>query len=49
MIYEYSIVMKSARAPPCKTSMIVIGPYRFIRYTNNSGLLVEVEDETGTV
>ena len=30
-----------------KMGILVVGPYGFIRYTNNSGLVVEVEDEVG--
>ena len=33
----------------CKIGMLAVGPCRFIRYTNNSGLLEEVEDKTGTM
>ena len=32
-----------------KTGTLVVGLYRFIRYTNNSGLVAEVEDDSGTV
>ena len=32
-----------------KIAMLEVGPYRFIRYINNLGLVAEVEDETGTV
>ena len=32
-----------------KTSMLAVGPYRFIKYTKNSGLVAEVEDEVGMV
>ena len=34
---------------PHKTGMLAVGPYRFIRYTNNSGLVAEVEDKAGTM
>ena len=34
---------------PCKTGMLAVGPYRFIRYTNNSGLVAKVEGKAGTV
>ena len=32
-----------------KMGMLVVGPYRFIRYTNNLGLVVEVEDKVSIV
>ena len=32
-----------------KMGILAVGPYRFIRYTNNSGLVVEVEDKVGMV
>ena len=32
-----------------KTDFLALGPYRFILYTNNSGLVVGVEDKTGTM
>ena len=32
-----------------KTSMLAVGPYRFIRYSNNLGLVAEVGEKTGTV
>ena len=28
--------------------MLAVGPYRFVKYTNNSGLVAMVEDKTGT-
>ena len=34
---------------PSKTGMLAVGPYRFIRYINDSGLVAEVEDEVGIV
>ena len=32
-----------------KTGMVAVGPYRFIRYINNSGLVAEVAEKTGTM
>ena len=32
-----------------KASMLAVGPYRFIWYINNSGLVAKVEDKTGSV
>ena len=32
-----------------KIGMLVLSPYSFIMYTNNSGLVAKVEDKTGTV
>ena len=29
--------------------MLVVGPYRFLKNMNNSGLIVEVENKTGTM
>ena len=34
---------------PQKMGMLAVGPYRFIRYTNNSGLVVKVEDKVDIV
>ena len=34
---------------PCKMGMLAVGPYRFIRYINNLGLVAEVEDKVGIV
>ena len=46
--YEEYMVLMHGRMP-YKTGMLAIGPCRFIRYTNNSGLVAGVEDKTGTV
>ena len=35
------------RRTPQKIGMLAVGPYRFVRYTNNSGLVAEVEDKVG--
>ena len=32
-----------------KTGMLVVGPYRFFRYTNNLGLVAEVKDKTSAM
>ena len=32
-----------------KKGMLAVGLYRFTRYTNNSGLVAEVEDKVGIV
>ena len=37
------------RRMPHKMGMLAVGPYRFIRYTNNMGLVAEVEDKVGVV
>ena len=37
------------RRMPQEMGMLALGPYRFIRYTNNLGLVVEVEDKVGMV
>ena len=34
---------------PGKTGMLAVGPFMFIRYTNNLGLVAKVENKTGTV
>ena len=33
----------------CKTGMLAVDSYRFIRYTNNSSLVAEVENKNGNV
>ena len=37
------------RRMPHKTGMLAVGPYRFISYTNNSGLIAAVKDKSGTM